>query len=159
MVQKLGSPFGPTRTWAALLIAWISRVGGKSCACGITRPYNGACGDEFGFGAFGWGRKTLLPLVLVSGCGALVVVRSAIAPVKAPAGEGICGVAEVDIAGCAGIDGALVASGGGAFTVYGGGGVGFITTNGGGPSLRFFSDVVLAVGEPKAVGTEREVGD
>lgn len=39
--------------WAALLIAWISEVGGKSGAGGIARPYKGACGDEFGLGAFG----------------------------------------------------------------------------------------------------------
>ncbi len=100
----------------------------------------------------------MLPLVLVSGGGGLAVVRSAIAPVMAPAGEGICGMAEVGIAVRVGIDGALVVSG--AFGVYGGGGgVGFITTSGGGPSLRFLSNVVFAVGEPKAVATGRGVGD
>ena len=77
----------------------------------------------------------------------------------APAGEGTCGMADVGIVVCVGADGVLVVSiSDGAFGVYGGGGgVGFITTNGGEPSLRFFSDVVFAV-EPKPVATGR-VGD
>lgn len=97
----------------------------------------------------------LLLLVVVSGCGALVVVFSVIAPAMAPDGEGICGMAE-----CIGADGPLVVSSGGALGVYGGGGgVGFFTTKGGGPSVRFFSDIALAIGEPKAVATARGVGD
>lgn len=100
----------------------------------------------------------MLLLVVVSGCG---LVCSAIAPVMAPVGEGICGMADVGITVCVGFDGVrVVSSGGGAFGVYGGGGgVGFITTNGSGPSLRFLSDVVLGIGAPKAVATERGVGD
>lgn len=77
----------------------------------------------------------------------------------APAGEDICGIVDVGTAVSVSVDGEMVASGsGGAFGVYGGGGgVGFVTWNGGGPSLRFFSDAVLAVGEPKAVATARRV--
>ena len=103
----------------------------------------------------------MLLLAVVSGCGALVVVCSAIAPVMAPAGEGICEMADVGIAVRVGVDGALVVSSScGAFGVYGGGGgVGFITTNDGGPSLRLFSDVVLAIGEPRAEATARGVED
>jgi hypothetical protein len=78
----------------------------------------------------------------------------------APASEGICGMADVGMAVCVGVDGVLVvSSSSGAFRVYGGGArVGFITMNGGGPSLRFFSDVVLAIGEPKVVATTRGIG-
>jgi hypothetical protein len=102
----------------------------------------------------------LLLLAVVSGCGALVVVCSAIARVMAPAGEGICGMADVGIAVCVGVGTVLVVSSGGAFGVYGGGGgVGFFTTNGVSPSLRFFSDVILPIGGPKAVATARGVGD
>jgi hypothetical protein len=99
-------------------------------------------------------------VAVVSGCGALVLVGSAIAPVTVPAREGIRGMADVGIAVCVGVGGALVVFGsGGAFGVYGGGGVGFITTSGGIPSLRFFSDVILTIDRPVEVAAEREVGD
>jgi len=82
-----------------------------------------------------------------------MVVGSVIAPVTVPAREGICERVDVGIAVCVGVGGALVIfRSGGAFGVYGGGGVGFITTSGGGPSLRFFSDGALAVDEPIAAG-------
>ena len=49
----------------------------------------------------------MLPLIVVSGCDALVVVCSAIAPViMAPAGEGTCSMADVGIVVCVGADGA-----------------------------------------------------
>ena len=47
------SPFRPMHIWAELLIAWINKARGKSGAASIARPCKGACGDEFGFGAFG----------------------------------------------------------------------------------------------------------
>jgi hypothetical protein len=97
----------------------------------------------------------LLLVVVVGGCGASVVVGSAIAPAR----EGICGAVCVGNAVRVGVRGVPDACrNGGDFGVYGGGGVGFITTRGGGPSLRFFfSNGVLAIDGPAAA--VRSVGD
>jgi len=112
-----------------------SDVEGGGCTSGIGRQYSGLSGDKFGFGAFGWGRKT--PVSDGSTAG------------SATARRGECGAIDVGIAANVweGLDvcGNLV--------VYGGGGVGFITTSGVGPPRLFFSGPVL---EELAAG---EVGD
>ena len=39
---------------------WVSEFEGRNGTSSITRPYNGPCGNKFGFGAFGCGGKRLL---------------------------------------------------------------------------------------------------